>query len=35
MKNVATDLKKSKSKVDKIDVDKLGPVPVDLTKLSE
>ena len=34
MKNVAINLKNLKSKVHKIDADKLVPVPVDLGKLS-
>ena len=34
MKNVASGLINLKSKVDKLDVDKLVPVPVDLSKLS-
>ena len=34
MKNVPTNFKNLKSKVDKLDVDKLVPVPVDLSKLS-
>ena len=34
MKNVPTNLSNLKSKVDKLDVDKLVPVPVDLSKLS-
>ena len=34
MKNVPTNLNNLKSKVDKLDVDKLVPVPVDLSKLS-
>ena len=35
MKNVTTNLGNLKSKVDKIDVDKLVSVPVDLSKLSD
>ena len=35
MENVLTNLSNSKSKVDKLDVDKLVPVPVDLSKLSD
>ena len=35
MKNVPTTLSNLKSKVDKSDVDKLVPVPVDLSKLSD
>ena len=35
MKNVSTNLKNLKSKVDKLDVDKLVAVPVDLSKLSD
>ena len=35
MKNVPTDLNNLKSKKDKLDVDKLVPVPVDLSKLSD
>ena len=35
MKNVPSNLKKFKSKVDKLDVDKLSPVPGDLSKLSD
>ena len=34
MKNVPTNLSNLKSKVDKLDVDRLVPVPVDLIKLS-
>ena len=34
MKNVPTNLSNFKSKVNQLDVDKLGPVPVDLSKLS-
>ena len=34
MKNVSTDLTKLKSKVDKLGIHKLAPVPVDLSKLS-
>ena len=34
MKNVPTKASNLKSKVDKLDVDKLVPVPVDLSKLS-
>ena len=35
MKNVPTTLSNLKSKVDKLDVDKLVPVPVDLSELSD
>ena len=35
MKNVPTNLSNLKSKVDKLDVDKLVPVPLDLSKLSD
>ena len=35
MKNVPTTLSNLKSKVDKSDVDKLVPAPVDLSKLSD
>ena len=35
MKNVPSDLSNLKSKLDKLDVDKLVPVPVDLSKLSD
>ena len=35
MKNVPRNLSNLKSKVDKLDVDKLVPVPVDLSKLSD
>ena len=35
MKNVPSNLSNLKSKVDKLDVDKLVPVPVDLSKLSD
>ena len=35
MKNVSTNLNNLESKVDKTDVDKLVPVPVDLSKLSD
>ena len=35
LKNVPTNLNNLKSKVDKLDVDKLVPVPVDLSKLSD
>ena len=35
MKNVPTNLSNLKIKVDKLDVDKLVPVPVDLNKLSD
>ena len=35
MENVLTNLSNLKSKVDKLDVDKLVPVPVDLSKLSD
>ena len=34
MKNVPTNLGNFKNKVDKLDVDKLVPVPVDLSELS-
>ena len=34
MKNVPTNLNNLKSKLDKLDADKLVPVPVDLSKLS-
>ena len=34
MKNVLSNLSSLKSKVDKLDFDKLVPVPVDLSKLS-
>ena len=34
MKNVSTILSSLKSKVDKLDVDKLVPVPIDLSKVS-
>ena len=34
MKNVPTNLSNLKSKVDKLDVDKSVPIPVDLSKLS-
>ena len=34
MKNVLTDLSNLKNKIDKLDIDKLAPVPVDLSKLS-
>ena len=34
MKNVPTNLSNLKSKIDKLDVDKLVPVPVDLSNLS-
>ena len=34
MKNVPTNLGKLKNKVDRLDVNKLVPVPVDLSKLS-
>ena len=33
-KNVPFNLSNLKSKVDKLDIDKLAPVPVDLSKLS-
>ena len=33
MKNIPTNLSNLKSKVDKLDVDELVPVPVDLNKL--
>ena len=35
MKNVLTNLSNLKSKEDKLDVDKLVPVPVDLSKLGD
>ena len=35
MKNVSNNLSNSKSKVDKLDVNKLLPVPVDLSKISD
>ena len=35
MKNVPTNLSNLKSKVDKLDVNKLVTVPVDLSKLSD
>ena len=35
MKDVPTNLSNLKSKVDKLDVDKLLPVPVDLSKISD
>ena len=35
MKNVPTNLSNLKSKLDKLDVDKLVPTPVDLSKLSD
>ena len=35
MKNVPTNLNNLKNKVDKFDVDKLVPAPVDLSKLSD
>ena len=35
MKNVPNNLSNSKNKIDKLDLDKLLPVPVDLSKLSE
>ena len=35
LKNVSTNLNNLESKVDKTDVDKLVPVPVDLSKLSD
>ena len=34
LKNVPNNLRNLKGKVDKLDVDKLVPVPVDLSKLS-
>ena len=34
LKNVPTNLRNLKGKLDKLDVDKLVPVPVDLRKLS-
>ena len=35
MKNIPTNLSNLKSKVDKLDVDDLVPVPIDLNKLSD
>ena len=35
MKNVLTNLSNFKTKVDELDVDKLAPIPVGLSKLSE
>ena len=35
LKNVLINLSNLESKVDKLDVDKLVPVPVDLSKLSD
>ena len=35
MKNIPANLSNSKSKVDKLDIDKLVPAPVDLSKLSD
>ena len=35
LKNVPTNLNNLKSKVDKLNVDKLVPIPVDLSKLSD
>ena len=35
MKNVPTNLNNLKNKVDKLDVDTLVPVPVDLSKLND
>ena len=35
MKDASTDLSSLESKVDKLDVDKLVPVPVDLSKLND
>ena len=35
LKNILTNLNSLKNKVDNLDVDKLIPVPVDLSKLSE
>ena len=35
MKNVSSSLSNWESKVDKLDVDKFAPVPVDLSKLSD
>ena len=35
MKNVTTNLRHLKSKVDKLDFDKLVPAPADLSKLSD
>ena len=35
LKNVPTNLSSLKCKVDKLDVDKLGPVSVDLSKVSD
>ena len=34
MKNVLTNISNLKSKVDKLDIDKLVPIPVDLSKIS-
>ena len=34
MKNVLTNINNLKSKVDKLDIDKLVPIPVDLSKIS-
>ena len=35
MRNVPTNLNNLKSKVDKLDVDKLVPAPVDLSKVND
>ena len=35
MKNIPTNLSNLKNKIDKLDVDKLVPVPVDFSKLSD
>ena len=35
MKNVQSNLINSKSKIDKLDVDKIVPVPIDLSKVSD
>ena len=35
LKNVSTGLNSLKSKVDKLDVDKIAPAPADLSKLSD
>ena len=35
MKNVQSNLTNSKSKIDKLDVDKIVPVPIDLSKVSD
>ena len=34
MKNVPTNIRNLKSKVDKLDIDQLVPIPVDLSKIS-